>query len=225
MGHMNRFRDRADAGRYLAELLQKYAGDSDTLVLGLPRGGVVVAFEVARGLGAPMDIFLVRKLGVPGYEELAVGAIASGGILVINQDVAQSIRISQARIKEIATKEAKELKRREQAYRGNRPPIEVEGRTIIIVDDGLATGATMRAAVDALRKQNPHKIVVAVPVASIEACEEFRTKADDIVCGITPAYFNAVGAWYDDFGQTSDEEVIHLLREINISRGNKEAMS
>ena len=221
MGHMNRFRDRADAGRYLAELLQKYAGDSDTLVLGLPRGGVVVAFEVARGLGAPMDIFLVRKLGVPGYEELAVGAIASGGILVINQDVAQSIRISQARIKEIATKEAKELERREQAYRGNRPPIEVEGRTIIIVDDGLATGATMRAAVDALRKHNPHKIVVAVPVASIEACEEFRTKADDIVCGITPEYFNAVGAWYDDFGQTSDEEVIHLLREINISRGNK----
>jgi len=221
MGHMNRFRDRADAGKYLAELLQKYAGDSDTLVLGLPRGGVVVAFEVARGLGAPMDIFLVRKLGVPGYEELAVGAIASGGILVINQDVAQSIRISQARIEEIATKEAKELKRREQAYRGNRPPIEVEGRTIIIVDDGLATGATMRAAVDALRKHNPHKIVVAVPVASLEACEEFRTKVDDIVCGITPEYFNAVGAWYDDFGQTSDEEVIHLLREINISRGNK----
>lgn len=135
---MNRFQDRADAGRYLAEHLQKYAGDSNTLVLGLRRGGVVVAFEVARGLGAPMDIFLVRKLGVPGYEELAVGAIALGGILVINQDIAQDIRISQSRIEEIAAKEAKELKRREQAYRGNRPPIKLEGRTIIIVDDGLA---------------------------------------------------------------------------------------
>lgn len=222
---MNRFRDRADAGRYLAERLKKYAGDNNTLVLGLPRGGVVVAFEVARGLGVPMDIFLVRKLGVPGYEELAVGAIASGGILEINQDVAQSIQISRARIEEIAAKETKELKRREQAYRGSRPPIKVEGRTIVIIDDGLATGATMRAAVEALRKQNPYKIVVAVPVASIEACNEFRTKVDEIVCGITPAYFNAVGAWYDDFGQTSDEEVVHLLREINISRANKGAMS
>lgn len=218
---MNRFRDRADAGRYLAERLKKYAG-ADTLVLGLPRGGVVVAFEVARWLGVPMDIFLVRKLGVPGYEEVAVGAIASGGILVVNRDVAQSIRISQNRIDEIAAREAKVLIKREQEYRGNRPPMEVEGQTIIIVDDGLATGATMRAAVEALRKKNPYKIVVAVPVASIEACEEFRTKADDVICGITPAYFNAVGAWYDDFGQTSDEEVIHLLREINVIRGTKE---
>src|SRR5512145_3343128 len=156
---MDRFQDRADAGIYLAERLQKYAGKPDTIVLGLPRGGVVVAYEVAQGLGLPLDVFLVRKLGVPGYEELAMGAIASGGVQVINQDVLRGIRISGARIEEIAAKEMEELQRRERIYRENRPPLAIEGKTIILVDDGLATGATMRAAVEALRKQGPRRMV------------------------------------------------------------------
>lgn len=210
---MDRFQDRADAGVYLAEQLQKYAGKPDTIVLGLPRGGVVVAYEVARGLGLPLDVFLVRKLGVPGYEELAMGAIASGGVQVINQDVLRSIRIPESRIQEIAAKETEELKRREQVYRRSRGPLHVKGRTVILVDDGLATGATMRAAVEALGKLGPRKIVVAVPVASVEACAEFREAVDEIVCGITPAQFHAVGAWYEDFSQTTDKEVIQLLRE------------
>ncbi|MRR17457.1 MAG: phosphoribosyltransferase [Deltaproteobacteria bacterium] len=210
---MDRFQDRADAGVYLAEQLQKYAGKPDTIVLGLPRGGVVVAYEVARGLGLPLDVFLVRKLGVPGYEELAMGAIASGGVQVINQDVLRSIRISESRIQEIAAKETEELKRREQVYRRKRGPLVIKGWTVILVDDGLATGATMRAAVEALGKLGPRKIVVAVPVASVEACAEFRAAVDEIVCGITPAQFHAVGAWYEDFSQTTDQEVIQLLRE------------
>jgi putative phosphoribosyl transferase len=215
-GRMDRFQDRVDAGVYLVERLQKYANNPDTIVLGLPRGGVVVAFEVAQGLGLPMDIFLVRKLGVPGYEELAMGAIASGGVQVMNEDVVRSVRISQAEIQKIAAKEEEELKRRERAYRENRPHLQVKDQTVILVDDGLATGATMRAAVAALRKQHPRKIVIAVPVASIEACEEFRTQVDEIVCGLTPTHFNAVGAWYNDFSQTSDKEVIQLLRESEI---------
>jgi putative phosphoribosyl transferase len=210
---MERFQDRADAGMYLVDRLQKYANNPDTIVLGLPRGGVVVAFEVAQALGLPLDIFLVRKLGVPGYEEVALGAIASGGVQVINQDVVNRIRISHAEIQNIAAKEAAELKRRESAYRQNRPKLDVQGWTVILVDDGLATGATMRAAVEALGKMSPRKIVVAVPVASVDACNEFRTKVDELVCGITPTHFNAVGAWYDDFSQTSDKEVVQLLRE------------
>jgi len=209
---MDHFQDSAEAGIYLAERLKKYAHHSNTLVLGLPRGGVVVAYQVARKLGLPLDIFLVRKLGVPGHEELAMGAIASGGVQVINEDVLRHIRISPVQIRDIVAKEAEELKRREQAYRGNSQRLDVRGRTVILVDDGLATGATMRAAVEALRKQDPREIVIAVPVATIGACDEFRTKVDDIVCGITPANFNAVGAWYDDFSQTSDKEVIQLLR-------------
>jgi len=210
---MDRFQDRADAGVYLVEQLQKYANKPDTVVLGLPRGGVVVAYEVARGLGLPLDVFLVRKLGVPGYEELALGAIASGGVQVINQEVLRSIRISPSQIQEIAAKETEELKRRERVYRHNREPLAVRGRTVILVDDGLATGATMRAAVAALGKLGPRKIVIAVPVASVEACAEFRKAVDEIVCGITPAQFRAVGAWYEDFSQTTDQEVIQLLRE------------
>ena len=210
---MDRFQDRADAGIYLVEHLQKFANKPDTIVLGLPRGGVVVAYEVARGLGLPLDVFLVRKLGVPGYEELALGAIASGGVQVINEEVLRSIRIPQSQIQEIAAKETEELKRRERVYRQNRGPLVVEGKTIILVDDGLATGATMRAAVAALAKLGPRKIVIAVPVASVEACEEFRKAVDEIVCGITPTRFNAVGAWYEDFSQTTDQEVIQLLRE------------
>jgi len=213
---MDRFQDRTEAGIYLAERLQKYANKPDTIVLGLPRGGVVVAYEVAQGLGLPLDIFLVRKLGVPGYEELAMGAIASGGVQVINQDVVRGIRISEARIQEIAAKEAEEIKRREQAYRANRPPLVVKNQTVILVDDGLATGATMRAAVEALRRLSPRKIVIAVPVASQEACQEFRETVDEIVCGLTPAHFNAVGAWYEDFSQTTDKEVIQLLRESEV---------
>jgi len=210
---MDRFQDRADAGIYLVEHLQKYANKPDTIVLGLPRGGVVVAYEVARGLGLPLDVFLVRKLGVPGYEELALGAIASGGVQVINQEVLRSIRIPQSQIQEIAAKETEELKRRERVYRHNREPLAVKSRTVILVDDGLATGATMRAAVAALIKLGPRKIVIAVPVASREACEEFRKAVDEIVCGITPTQFHAVGAWYEDFSQTTDQEVIQLLRE------------
>jgi putative phosphoribosyl transferase len=221
---MNRFHDRADAGRYLVERLQKYAHNPETMVLGLPRGGVVVAFEVAQGLGLPLDIFLVRKLGVPGYEELAMGAIASGGVQVINQDVVRSIHISTTEIREIAEKEGQELLRRERVYRDDRPRLEVKDRSIILVDDGLATGATMRAAVVALRKQGPRKIVIAVPVASADTCDEFRVKVDDIICGITPAHFNAVGNWYDDFAQTSDEEVIQLLRQANSPGQNTGAM-
>jgi putative phosphoribosyl transferase len=206
------------------ERLQKYAHNPETMVLGLPRGGVVVAFEVAQGLGLPLDIFLVRKLGVPGYEELAMGAIASGGVQVINQDVVRSIHISTNEIREIAEKEGQELLRRERVYRDDRPRLEVKDRSIILVDDGLATGATMRAAVVALRKQGPRKIVIAVPVASVDTCDEFRVKVDDIICGITPAHFNAVGNWYDDFAQTSDEEVIQLLRQANSPGQNTGAM-
>lgn len=221
---MDRFQDRADAGIYLAEQLQKYANKPDTIVLGLPRGGVVVAYEVARGLGLPLDVFLVRKLGVPGYEELAMGAIASGGVQVINQDVLRSIRISDSQIQEIAAKETEELKRRERVYRHNRGPLTVRGLTVILVDDGLATGATMRAAVAALKKLGPRKIVIAVPVASREACDEFRKSVDEIACGITPAQFHAVGAWYEDFSQTTDKEVIQLLREAQPSGETAGAM-
>lgn len=219
---MNRFRDRIHAGQYLAAKLQKYAHKPKTIVLGLPRGGVVVAHEIARELALPLDIFLVRKLGVPGYEELAMGAIASGGIQVLNQDVLHSINISRDEIQSITEREENELKRREIAYRNNRPRLDLKDYTIILVDDGLATGATMRAAVTALRKQGPQKIIIAVPTASPETCDEFRAKVDDIICGITPSPFNAVGLWYDDFSQTSDEEVRDLLKKssgVNINKG------
>lgn len=209
---MFRFKDRVQAGRYLAERLMRYAGASDAVVLGLPRGGVVVAHEIAEKLGLPLDIFLVRKLGVPGYEELAMGAIASGGIRVMNEEVMRQIRIPERAVEAVAEREALELKRREAAYRGNRPPLAVAGMTVILVDDGLATGATMRAAVKALRGLNPRRIVVAVPTASQEACDEFRAEVDEILCGMTPEPFHAVGAWYDDFSQTTDEEVRQLIK-------------
>jgi putative phosphoribosyl transferase len=210
---MDRFRDRTHAGQYLAEKLQKYAHKPKTIVLGLPRGGVVVAHEIAKELGLPLDIFLVRKLGVPGYEELAMGAIASGGVRVMNQDVLRSINISKDEIQSIAQREEQELKRRETAYRNNRPRLDLKDCTVILVDDGLATGATMHAAVVALRKHGPQKIIVAVPLASPDTCVEFRAKVDEIICGITPSPFNAVGMWYDDFSQTSDEEVQRLLKK------------
>lgn len=206
------FRDRADAGRVLASRLAAYAGRSDVIVLALPRGGVPVAYEVARALGAPLDVFLVRKLGLPGHEELAMGAIASGGVRLINEEVVEAYNVTDAELDAVTAAEQRELDRREQAYRDGRPFPSLEGRTVILVDDGLATGATMRVAVMALRKESPARIVVAVPVAAAETCEEFRAIADDIVCAETPAPFYAVGLWYEDFAQTSDEEVHMLLR-------------
>ncbi len=208
---MVRFRDRVQAGEYLAERLPQYAKAPDVIVLGLPRGGVVVAAEVARRLGLPLDIFLVRKLGVPGYEELAMGAIASGGIRVMNEDVLRQISISDSAIEAVTRREERELVRREELYRGNRPRLDVKGLTVILVDDGLATGATMRAAVTALRRQGPKRIVVAVPTAAPDTCDEFRAEVDDILCGMTPAPFYAGGAWYEDFSQTTDDEVQQLL--------------
>jgi len=205
------FRDRTDAGRQLTAQLAEYADRPDVLILALPRGGVPVAYEVARALHAPLDIFLVRKLGVPGHEELAMGAIASGGIHVLNEDVVRALRIPGEVIDAIAAEEQQELKRRERAYRGDRPTPQVRGKTVILIDDGLATGSTMRAAVAALRQQGPARIVVAVPVGAPETCAEFQEEADESICARTPEPFHAVGLWYGDFSQTTDEEVHDLL--------------
>jgi len=191
--------------------MPEYAGRSDVLVLALPRGGVPVAFEVARALGAPLDVFLVRKLGVPGQEELAMGAIASGGVRVVNEAVVRHLDIAPEVLDAVAAREQEELERRERAYRDERPAPDVRGRTVILVDDGLATGSTMRAAALALRQKGPARVVVAVPVASREACEEFRGEVDDVVCAATPEPFMGVGRWYEDFSQTTDEEVRSLL--------------
>lgn len=209
------FRDRRDAGRKLAQKLVAYVGRSDVIVLALPRGGVPVAYEVALALRAPLDIFIVRKLGLPGHEELAIGAIASGGARVLNEDIIQYLGISEAVIAAIAQRELQELQRRELAYRGERPPLEVEGRTIILIDDGLATGASMRAAVAGLRLQNPAYIVVAVPTAAPETCEALEPEVDQMICATTPEPFYGVGRWYEDFSQTTDEEVRTLLQEAN----------
>lgn len=216
---MARFANRTEAGKVLATKLMKYANRGDVLVLALPRGGVPVAYEVARALHAPLDVFLVRKLGVPGHEELAMGAIASGGVRVLNEEVA--IYFDEAAIDAVATREQEELKRRERLYRGDRPAPDVRGRTVILVDDGLATGSTMRAAATALRKMQPAKIIVAVPVAAPETCDEFRSEVDEVVCAVTPEPFMAVGRWYEDFSQTSDEEVRHLLEKA--ARDRQEA--
>jgi predicted phosphoribosyltransferase len=210
-GEMMIFKDRTDAGRKLAARLKHYADRGDVLVLALPRGGVPVAYEVAKELKAPLDVFLVRKLGVPGYEELAMGAIASGGIRVINKDVVQQLNIPGEVIDAVAADEQRELERRERAYRDNRPPPNVKGRIAILIDDGLATGSTMRAAAAALRKQEPARIVVAVPVSSPETCDELLGEVDEIVCAVTPEPFRGVGLWYEDFSQTTDEEVRRLL--------------
>lgn len=206
-----RFRDRVDAGRALAADLSAYAGRDDVLVLALPRGGVPVGYEVARALGAPLDVFIVRKLGVPGHEELAMGAIASGGVRVLNESVVGPLRIPESIIDSVAAREQAELERREREYRDGRPAPDVSGRTVILVDDGLATGATMRAAAEALRLQGPARVVVAVPVSAAESCEEFREQVDEIVCTITPSPFYGVGMWYEDFSQTTDAEVRALL--------------
>lgn len=206
-----RFHDRADAGRALAADLAPYAGRPDLVVLALPRGGVPVAYEVARALGAPLDVFLVRKLGLPGHEEFAMGAIASGGIRLINEDVVREFGVTDAEIAAVSAAEEQELERRERQYRRDRPTPRIAGRTVILVDDGLATGSTMHAAVLALRQENPAHIIIAVPVAAAETCDEFRNLVDDIVCAETPSPFHAVGLWYEDFSQTTDEEVQELL--------------
>ncbi len=205
------FQDRIDAGRQLTTRLTKYADRPDVIVLALPRGGVPVAFEVAQELNATLDIFLVRKLGVPGHEELAMGAIASGGVRVINQDVVSYLQIPGEVIDAVAAYEQRELERREREYRGDRPPPDLRGRVVILIDDGLATGSTMRAAAAAVRKQRPARIVVAVPVAAPETCENFRSEVDEIVCAVTPEPFRGVGLWYEDFSQTTDQDVRELL--------------
>jgi predicted phosphoribosyltransferase len=206
-----RFRDRHDAGRRLASMLDEYAGRDDVIVLALPRGGVPVGAEVANALRAPLDVFLVRKLGVPGREELAMGAIASGGVRVLNPDVVDQLQIPVKWIDVVAAREGEELARREARYRDGRPAPDVRGKTVILVDDGLATGASMKAAVIALRDQGPGRIVVAVPVGAGETCQELGALADEVVCAVTPDPFYAVGSWYLDFDQTTDEEVRELL--------------
>jgi predicted phosphoribosyltransferase len=205
------FHDRSEAGRRLAALLDHYANRSDVVVLALPRGGVPVAYEVARLLGAPLDVFVVRKLGVPGREELALGAIASGGVRVQNDALVASLGLSERVIADLETLEREELERRERAYRGDRPPLDVRDRVVVVVDDGLATGATMRAAVAALRRLSPARIAVAVPVGDPSTCDALREEADEVVCTATPEPFIAVGRWYRDFSQTTDEEVRALL--------------
>jgi putative phosphoribosyl transferase len=205
------FSNRTEAGRQLAEKLVKYAGRDDVIVLGLPRGGVPVAYEVAKRLGVPLDVFIVRKLGVPGFEELAVGAIASGGVRVLNKDVFRALPNAEETIELITATETAELERREQEYRDGRPAPELRDRVVILVDDGLATGATMRAAVKALRQRDIAKIVVAVPVGPPDTCREVEDEADETVCLSMPEFFQAVGQYYEDFSQTSDEEVRELL--------------
>lgn len=206
-----KFPNRAEAGRQLAERLMAYRGRDDAIVLGLPRGGVPVAYEVAQRLGLPLDVFVVRKLGVPGYEELAMGAIASGNVSVLNQDVMRALPNSEAILKAVMARENVELQRRETRYRQDRPAPDLRGRVVILVDDGLATGATMRAGAAALRRQGVAKIVVAVPVGAPETCREIELEVDETVCAFTPEFFHGVGQFYEDFSQTSDEEVRELL--------------
>ena len=209
------YQDRSDAGRRLASLLSAYAHRTDVIVLALPRGGVPVGYEVATALGAPLEVFVVRKLGVPGHEELAMGAIASGGVRVLDRNVMHLADVDDAQVERIAAVEQRELERRERQYRGDRGFPDLRGKVVILVDDGLATGSTMRAAVAALRLEGPSRVVVAVPVAAPDVCDAFRAVADDIVCAATPVPFHAVGLWYDDFTQTTDDEVRDLLERAN----------
>lgn len=208
-----RFRDRVEAGRLLAERLRAYAGRDDVIVLALPRGGVPVGYEVAKAVGAPLGVFVVRKLGVPGHEELAMGAIASGGVILLDEALVRRLGLGREELERTVANELRELQRREEAYLGGREPPDVEGKTVILVDDGLATGSTMRAAALAVRRLNPARTIVGVPVASPETCEDFRDVVDETVCVMTPSPFRAVGLWYDDFSQTSDDEVRRLLAE------------
>jgi putative phosphoribosyl transferase len=208
---IKRFKDRLHAGKLLAKRLEAYAHRPDVIVLALPRGGVPVAYAVAKELGVPLDVMLVRKLGVPGHEELAMGAVASGGQLVLASDVVQTLGIPDEIIKAAARRELAEIERREKLFRSSRPPLQLQDRVVILVDDGLATGSTMLAAVRAVRKQNPARVVAAVPVGASDTCRMLSSEADEVICLRTPEPFYAVGQWYDNFTQTTDEEVIHLL--------------
>jgi putative phosphoribosyl transferase len=209
-----RYRDREDAGQRLATELASYADRDDVVVLALPRGGVPVAFEIARRLHAPLDVFLVRKLGVPGHPELAMGAIASGGVRVLSHDIIRQLAVTPEEVEAATAREGVELDRRDRMYRGGRPATPLAGRTVILVDDGLATGATMEAAIQAVRQSHPARVVVAAPVGAAETCQRLRALADEVVCASMPDYFQAVGLWYERFDQTSDEEVIELLRTV-----------
>jgi len=208
---MDRLQDRRHAGRLLAGLLKHYKQRPDLLILALPRGGVPVGYEIAQALHAPLDVLIVRKLGVPGHEELAMGAIASGGVRVLHSSVIQMLGLPEAVIDHVAREEERELLRREEVYRGHRPPLQIQGRIVVLVDDGLATGSTMRAAIAAVRQQQPKQVIVAVPVASPDTCEELQAEADEVYCALTPALFFGVGQWYEEFPQMSDEEVRELL--------------
>lgn len=212
-----RFRDRSEAGKQLANNLRNYANDPNAIVLALPRGGVPVGYEVAKALQVPFDVFLVRKLGVPGHGELAMGAIASGGVRILNDDVVNYLHISSEAIEQVEQDEQRELARREQLYRGTRPMPKLAGKTVILVDDGMATGSSMRAAVTALRNSHPTRVIVAAPVAASTTCEAFESMADDIVCVCDRTYdpFYAVGLWYDDFRQTTDAEVRDFLERAS----------
>jgi putative phosphoribosyl transferase len=217
------FQDRVQAGQVLARKLRRFVFDADTLVLALPRGGVPVAFQVAHALPAELDICLVRKIGVPGEDELAMGAIASGGTRVLNKSLIRNLGISPAEVEQATAKEQREIERREHLYRDGRPALSIKGRTAILVDDGLATGASMLAAVQAVRTKQPRRVVVAVPVASRETCDDFRRLVDDVICAATPEPFHSVGVWYQDFSQTSDAEVCELLERAShqhVASGN-----
>ena len=212
---LTQFRDRKEAGTLLAAQLATYANQQNVIVLALPRGGVPVGFEIAQALHVPLDVIVVRKLGVPGQEELAMGAIATGGIRILNKDVVQFLDISDEVIDEITTQEIQELERRERLYRGERPAYDISGRTVILVDDGIATGATMQAAVAAIKLRQPTRIIIAVPTAAPSTCDEFAAEVDQLVCVIRPEPFIAVGYWYRQFSQTTDEEVRSLLEQAN----------
>lgn len=210
---MDKYHNRQEAGIILAKHLKAITHQEDKIVLALPRGGVPVAFEIAKQLSAPLDVFIVRKLGVPGHEELAFGALATGGAHVFNDEIIQSLQLDDVEIKKVIAKEEKELKRREIAYRDNAPLPKLKGKTVILVDDGIATGATMRVAIQSLRQFSPKKLIVAVPVADYDLSQKLEPLADEFICPLRPKHFYAVGAWYDDFGQTEDEEVHQLLNQ------------
>lgn len=209
------YEDRADSGRQLAQALIAYHGRSDVVILGLPRGGIPVAFEVAKELNAPLDVFIVRKLGVPGHQELAMGAIASGGVRVLNKEVVRELGLSEKDIEKVAERERQELKHREITYRGQRPGVNLQGKIAVLIDDGIATGASMRAAVKGLRQHDPAKIIVAVPTAPAETCQAFENLADEVVCLETPRPFGGVGAWFKSFSQTTNDEVRNLLEQAS----------